>query len=352
MALMAHVAWSIVEGFRLLGLPADAIARRCGVSLDGERSPFAVLPDETFLSLWREGLAAAPGRNTLALEVGLSLPFGAAGPLDYLASSSATVGASLRVLQRSFGLAANDVRIDIDDSGTGEIAVAVVNAPPFQGSWWSDELICGLLISRERSEASAFSRLDLARPRPRNAERWASLAGMPVRFGRRHSALYVPRPAFEKPLRTADRHLAATMGSLVGVPASQHPSQVPALRAYLKSGLDGRRQSARAAARALGVSLRTLQRQLTEQELTFRAVLDGVRREQAERLLFDPSLSVFEVAQRLGFAEQASFTRAFCRWTGLAPTRWREARSPRQDERAPELARGAKRRRRTRAPSP
>jgi hypothetical protein len=132
MALMAHVARSIVEGFRALGLPADAIARRCDVSLEGDPSPFAVLPDSAYLALWREGLAAAPGRSTLALEVGLALPFGAAGPLDYLVGSSATVGASLRVLQGAFGLAASDVRLEIADTPGDEVAVRIVNAPPFE----------------------------------------------------------------------------------------------------------------------------------------------------------------------------------------------------------------------------
>lgn len=343
MALMAHVARSIVEGFRLLGLPADAIARRSGVPMDGEQPPFAVLSDATYLSLWQEGLAAAPGRNTLALEVGLALPFGAAGPLDYLAGASATVGTGLRMLQRSFALAANDVRLEIDDSRRDEVAVVIVNSPPFAGSFWSDELICGLLVSRERAEAAAPARIDLTRPRPRNAERWASLAGVPVRFGRRHSALYLPRSALEKPLRTADRHLAATLGSLVGVPASQRPSFVPALRAHLKSVLGSPPHRAQHAARSLGVSLRTLQRQLTAQGLSFRSVLDEVRREQAEPLLIDRSLSVFEVAQRLGFAEQASFTRAFRRWTGQAPQRWREGHTPSSRERGAGRRRPSKR---------
>jgi AraC-like DNA-binding protein len=332
MPLMAHVARSIVEGFRALGLPADAIARRSGVTLEGELPPFAVLPDSTYLALWREGFAADPSRNTLALEVGLALPFGAAGPLDYLSGSSATLGASLRVLQHAFKLAANDVRLDIDESRKDEVAVAIVNAPPFEGSHWSDELLVGLLISRGRNTAAAgdalpSSHVDLARPPPVNAHRWEALAGMPIRFGKRRSALYFPRSLMEKPLRTADQHLAATMRSLVGVPANQRRSLTPALRAHLRSCLDDPRQSAGAAARVLGVSLRTLQRQLMDQGLSFRAILDELRREQAELLLFDPSLSVFEVAQRLGFVEQASFTRAFRRWTGVTPRRWREMRS-------------------------
>lgn len=328
MALIAHVAWSIVEGFRALGLPAEAIARRAGLAPEGGRSPFAVLPDEVYLGLWREGLAAASGRSTLALEVGLGLPFGAAGPLDYLVASAPTVGASLRVLKEAFGFAASDIRLELDDSRREVLVVALVNAPPFEGSWWSDELICGLLLSRQRAAVTAAGakvHLDLARPRPRDPARWSALTGGPVRFGRRRSALHLPRSILELPLRTADHHLAAALRALMGIPGERGPALVPALRGHLKGHLEATGESARATARALGVSLRTLQRQLKEQGLTFSGVLDEVRREHAELLLADEGLRVSEVAHRVGFVEQASFTRAFHRWTGMSPQAWRAA---------------------------
>jgi len=80
------------------------------------------------------------------------------------------------------------------------------------------------------------------------------------------------------------------------------------------------------------------------QGLSFREVLDDLRNERAEHLLSNRSLSVFEVAQRLGFEEQASFTRAFRRWTGMAPQRWRQAHLGGGDARAtaPRLSRRAR----------
>jgi len=290
-----------------------------------------------FLSLWRAGLLAAPGRTTLALEVGLGLPFGAAGPLDYLAGSSATVGAGLRELQGSLELAAPDVRLELEELGRGAVEVAIVNAPPFEGSWWSDEFICGLLVSPHRRPAAATRvgvlRADFARPRPPNAERWAALLGCAVRFGRPRTALRIPRAVFSLPLDTADQHLASAMRALLGMRRERAPALAPALRAHLKARLEGRRHSAQSSARALGVSLRTLQRQLMDQGLSFRGVLDEVRMERAELLLADTPSRVSEVAQELGFAEQASFTRAFRRWTGMTPQAWRRACTPAPSER-------------------
>ncbi|HYE05190.1 MAG TPA: AraC family transcriptional regulator [Planctomycetota bacterium] len=53
--------------------------------------------------------------------------------------------------------------------------------------------------------------------------------------------------------------------------------------------------------------------------------LRRVRVERARRLLTDPRLSVAEVAERCGFADQYHFSRVFRRIDGLPPSLWRAA---------------------------
>jgi AraC-like DNA-binding protein len=76
-----------------------------------------------------------------------------------------------------------------------------------------------------------------------------------------------------------------------------------------------------AAARALGVSVRTLRRQLDEEATNFRAVVAHTNQHLAEELL-RAGFSVDQVADRLGYSEATSFTHAFTRWTGIPPGRW------------------------------
>ena len=52
-------------------------------------------------------------------------------------------------------------------------------------------------------------------------------------------------------------------------------------------------------------------------------MLDDVRRRHAERYLADPNKSLAEIAYLLGYSEQSAFTRAYRRWTGMAPSRAR-----------------------------
>lgn len=72
-------------------------------------------------------------------------------------------------------------------------------------------------------------------------------------------------------------------------------------------------------ARALGHSLRTLHRRLQAEGTSFRALTEEVREALAEELLQNSHLRLEEIADRLGYAEAASFTHAFKRWKGHAP---------------------------------
>lgn len=78
--------------------------------------------------------------------------------------------------------------------------------------------------------------------------------------------------------------------------------------------------SAGGVASALALGERTLRRRLAADGTSFQRLLDEVRITLAGRLLGTGSLSVTEVAQRLGYAEPASFVHAHRRWHGTTPS--------------------------------
>lgn len=71
-------------------------------------------------------------------------------------------------------------------------------------------------------------------------------------------------------------------------------------------------------ARDLGLSERSLRRQLVAQGTSYQALLDEVRESMATELL-GAGLPVAVVAERLGYAGAASFIHAHRRWTGRTP---------------------------------
>lgn len=87
--------------------------------------------------------------------------------------------------------------------------------------------------------------------------------------------------------------------------------------------LPGRIPDSSAVARELGMSPRTLFRRLDEEGTSFRVLVDEVRETLAEKMLDSTLMTTEQVARRLGYAEPASFVRAFKRWKGHTPQAFR-----------------------------
>lgn len=77
-------------------------------------------------------------------------------------------------------------------------------------------------------------------------------------------------------------------------------------------------------AKRVGMSERTLKRRLKLKGASFQRLLDEARSERAKVLLHDGSVSVDQVAEKLGYGDPANFTRAFRKWTGFSPSVWRK----------------------------
>jgi AraC-like DNA-binding protein len=80
--------------------------------------------------------------------------------------------------------------------------------------------------------------------------------------------------------------------------------------------------SAEQIAEQLGLPLRTFQRRLSDEQVSFQELLDAYRRSQAMKMLASGNVSMADVAYGLGYDEQSSFNCAFKRWTGKSPRAW------------------------------
>lgn len=78
-----------------------------------------------------------------------------------------------------------------------------------------------------------------------------------------------------------------------------------------------------AAAERLGVSSRTLRRHLQAEGVTFRQLVEELRCKKAQDLLLYTDVPVQDISVLVGYEETASFVRAFRRWAGETPGRWR-----------------------------
>jgi AraC-like DNA-binding protein len=86
--------------------------------------------------------------------------------------------------------------------------------------------------------------------------------------------------------------------------------------------LTGHARSDRLAA-LFSMNSSTLARRLKPYGVGFRELLDECRYEAAREMLAHSGLDVSQIAAMLDYADASAFTRAFRRWSGVAPARWR-----------------------------
>lgn len=85
------------------------------------------------------------------------------------------------------------------------------------------------------------------------------------------------------------------------------------------------------AAKKMGISVRTLNRKLKDRHITFMEIQGDLQRHYSVELLSDISMSIPEIAFRLGFKEVASFYRAFKKWHGVTPAQMRNSWKQKQN---------------------
>ena len=73
------------------------------------------------------------------------------------------------------------------------------------------------------------------------------------------------------------------------------------------------------------ITARTLQRCLASAGLTYSDLVTDVRLTRARELIGDRSRQIEEIAAVLGYSDAANFTRAFKKWAGVTPSRYRKS---------------------------
>jgi AraC-like DNA-binding protein len=168
-------------------------------------------------------------------------------------------------------------------------------------------------------------------PRPKHATDYALIYTERCSFGGDVLEVRLRRDLLELPVRRDDDALAAFLAEGPGkiTMLYRHDREtVRRMREILTAALP-KRLPLSAVAHRLGLTTRTLHRRLHEESSSFRAVSDAVRRDLALSQLQRGDKPIAAIAAELGYAEPSAFFRAFSKWTGEAPTKYRKRVSQR-----------------------
>jgi AraC-like DNA-binding protein len=147
----------------------------------------------------------------------------------------------------------------------------------------------------------------------------------PVQFGESVSSIVFPAEILDKPLPASNHEVAVTQDRVLReyLGSLQSGDTVSRVKSIISDKLASGNLTSEAAAQALHMTSRSLQRKLAAEETTFSKLVEAVRKELAESYLADDSLTLMEISYLLGFSEHSSFSRAFKRWTGSTPQEFR-----------------------------
>lgn len=267
----------------------------------------------------------------LGLEVGARVTLTNFGVLGFALLSSPTVRAAIEVGLRYLALSYAFVSGSLVERGERAWVVADdASTPPDVKDFLLERdlsavmVLLPMFLGPVLHQYADDIRLELTLSEPRR-RLIAELTPLPVVTSERHSALVFPRALLDEPIPQADEY-TARMCEQQCRQLLQHRSERRGIADQVRSLLlrdPSSMPSAAQAAAALNLGPRTMARRLAAESTTYRALTEEVHALLARSLLEDVGLSAQQVARRLGYAEPSSFTRAFTRWYGAPPSRFR-----------------------------
>ena len=148
---------------------------------------------------------------------------------------------------------------------------------------------------------------------------------MPPTFDAAEYAVVFDASWLNRPVPEGDVQLVRLLQQhILALETKYEGDLVAQVRAVLRSAILAGHAGEEQIAALLSLHKRTMHRRLVAEGTQFRVLDAECRYDIARQLLEHSALAITEIAATLGYAEASVFTRAFRRWSGTTPTRWRE----------------------------
>ena len=290
-----------------------------------DRDPEGRMPLATALGMLDNAVAIS-GDPELGLHAALSCALDTP-LLEYASISSLTVRESIQTFANSVMVLNDALEVVVREEGDRARVEFRELAP--MNRVIMDYALASFQLGRvqiEPGDGESDTEIWFKFAQPADTSTYRSVFGRAtLRFSAPIYALTFPRERLELKMNRADSRLHALLLQSIEQRVAELPQRLglaERVRALLREDLTGDACSAKCVAERLDMSLRTLSRQLEREGTCFKALLDETRCGLTMRYLLADQLSIPEISARLGFAERASFYKAFRRWFGRTPTEY------------------------------
>jgi len=326
---LVRVANLLLNDAQRAGIDRDALLRELGLDAKLLENADERLPLHTVAAIARAVVARSPAPG-FGLRAGAARSARDGGLVGYAMLHSASLHDALMRFERYGRIMGDHNRFEIDLTGSA-VTLTFEGHPVLEAIHDVTELDVAWIVSAIRGMTTReFTPREVRFPyeEPGHVADLRAFFRCSLQFVAPHVAIVLKRDDLDLPVAASDPTLAGYLDQLAdnAVKAlGEDDSTTGRLRQVLWSRLSEGAPTLSTAAAAMAVSPRTLQRRLRDEGVTFAEALSKLRHDLAVHFLKDRTLAMYEVGFLLGYAEPTAFHRAFRRWRGISPRRFREA---------------------------
>lgn len=263
----------------------------------------------------------------IAIEAGLKHHTTTFGAWGFAVLSSANVREALNIAIRYLQLGAIFSNMELEDEDDITHLNLIYDHLPEEIQQFLIERDIATIISLQ-NDILGFQmpfQICLATPEPVYANKIKALTGYDILYNQPKSRITIQGNLLYTPLRQADdfafmryqkecEHVFNRRNSLGDYSKKirefllKNSSHMPTIEDLSKE---------------LGVNIRTIQRNLAVEKITFHQLVKNLREDLADDMLLTTDLTIDEISERLGYAEASAFSRAFKRCKGVPPAKYR-----------------------------
>lgn len=324
-----------VEFLRSLGAPVERLLSTAKLPDWMLDDPEVLMPLHPAL-MFIERAARREGLESLGLIVGQRTPVHRLGAFGSLLNESLTLYDALQMATRMSGSLNYSLRMWLERH---------------EGQLWFkyQRLSCEGIAAAQTNQYVVTLALALIRqaagqdwkpdeihwqlPKSSPVERHQFFTESHLHFGQPSNAVVLPMALASRPLAVSGIVDGRQPGDAVERLLATAPAQdfAGSLEQLLRLQLKHQPPNLIRSAEMAGLSPRTLQRRLREEQCKFSRLCEKVRFEWTVELLREPNIRLTDIAHELGYSDSANFNRAFRRWTGISPSEFRrQALEPNQ----------------------
>jgi AraC-like DNA-binding protein len=329
--IAARTATFIAADLRRRGLAPDALLAKAGLRRADIADPETRVPYPAVLRLI-EHAAAVTGDASYGLQLGAARDLRDGGLLGFVMLNSPTLIDALTNLQRYYRILGEGEDFEIERAGPMATLRFREADPALRGLRHNSDYIAAMLVRACRDmtrKRIAPDRVTFIHSRPTRPVAYAAHLGCPIQFETAWDSLVFLAETMRLPVVGADGRLLKVLEDscrrLLG-PARTRPDLRRDVRAVLVDSIGKDPPRLGTVAAALKLSPKSLERRLRARRTNFSQLVDGVRSELSRQWLRDTDMTLDQIAYLAGYTATAAWLRAFKRWTGTTPKRFRRRR--------------------------